>query len=57
MLGLRRKVHVAGKEVAHDGEMMRLQLLGNRDILNQMKQVCRTCSKGNVPNMIPTGTA
>ncbi|TIA88303.1 hypothetical protein E3P99_02668 [Wallemia hederae] len=39
MLGLRRKVQVAGREVAHDGEMMRLQLLGNRDILNQMKQV------------------
>ncbi|TIB63700.1 hypothetical protein E3P77_03423 [Wallemia ichthyophaga] len=39
MLGLRRKVQVAGKEVAHDGEMMRLQLLGNRDLLEQMKQV------------------
>ncbi|TIC27430.1 hypothetical protein E3Q11_02399 [Wallemia mellicola] len=39
MLGLRRKVQVAGREVAHDGEMMRLQLLGNRDILDQMKQV------------------
>ena len=39
MLGLRRKVQIAGRQVAHDGEMMRLQLLGDKTTLDQLRLV------------------
>ncbi|KAI0314797.1 aspartyl protease-domain-containing protein [Amylostereum chailletii] len=39
MLRLRRKVTVAGRPAEQDAEMMRLQLLGDPDMMRQLRQV------------------
>ncbi|KEP53054.1 DNA damage-inducible V-SNARE-binding protein Ddi1 [Rhizoctonia solani 123E] len=39
MLHLRRKVLVAGRSAAHDEEMMRLQLLGDPNLMRQLREV------------------
>lgn len=39
MLLLRRKVNVAGRSGEQDSEMMRLQLLGDPNLMNQIRQV------------------
>ena len=36
---LRRKVQVAGRTIEHDSEMMRLQLLGDPELMRQMREV------------------
>jgi DNA damage-inducible protein 1 len=38
MLLLRRKVNVAGRTIEQDSEMMRLQVLGNPDLMRQLDQ-------------------
>ncbi|CAE6494846.1 unnamed protein product [Rhizoctonia solani] len=38
MLHLRRKVLVAGRSAAHDEEMMRLQLLGDPNLMRQLRE-------------------
>lgn len=38
MLLLRRKVNVAGRSGEQDSEMMRLQILGDPDLMNQLRQ-------------------
>jgi DNA damage-inducible protein 1 len=38
-LALRRKVNIAGRSMEHDSEMMRLQLLGDPELMRQMRDV------------------
>ncbi|KZP13433.1 hypothetical protein FIBSPDRAFT_869260 [Athelia psychrophila] len=38
MLLLRRKVQVAGREIAQDSEMMRLQVLGDPNLMRQLQE-------------------
>ncbi|CAE6397008.1 unnamed protein product [Rhizoctonia solani] len=42
MLQLRRKAVVAGRNVAHDEEMMRLQILGDPNLMRQLREASPT---------------
>ncbi|TFK55390.1 hypothetical protein OE88DRAFT_610954 [Heliocybe sulcata] len=51
MLLLRRKVRAAGRDIPQDAEMMRLQLLGDPQMMQQIRQAsCLTAFASDGPN-------